>query len=72
LLPNFSQIILFTLSAFLVSPYKKSNIEIDENENKKFPYKLAKIVEGKKRYIEFWIWSNEENKLVRNRIFQQD
>ncbi|WP_338760160.1 site-specific integrase [Bernardetia sp. ABR2-2B] len=45
---------------------------MDENENKKFPYKLAKLVEGKRKYIEYWLWSIEKNKLVRIRITQKD
>jgi integrase len=45
---------------------------MSEKEIKKNPYRLAKIVEIKdKRYIEFYIWSIEKNKLLRRRVYDK-
>ncbi len=43
---------------------------MDKSENKKFPYKSAKFVDGKRPYVEFWIWDNEKKKLVRKRTYK--
>lgn len=47
---------------------------MDNNNKKNNPYKLAKIKETKegKKYIEFWAWSHQKNKLVRTRISDKE
>lgn len=48
--------------------YKKLGME--KSENKKFPYKPARFVNGKKPYIELHTWDNEKKKLVRKRTYK--
>ncbi len=48
--------------------YKKLGME--KSENKKFPYKAARFVNGKKPYIELHTWDNEKKKLVRKRTYK--
>ena len=43
---------------------------MDKSQNKKFPYKPAKFVDGKRPYVEFWVWDNEKKKLVRKRTYK--
>ncbi len=46
------------------------NLGMAQHENKKFPYKPARLVDGTKPYIEFYIWDNENKKLARKRIYK--
>lgn len=41
-----------------------------QHENKKFPYKSARFVDGLKKYVEFSVWDNEKKKLVRKRLYK--
>ncbi|WP_375562150.1 tyrosine-type recombinase/integrase [Bernardetia sp. OM2101] len=62
LLISFSIGFIITLDLF--------NLGMAKHENKKFPYKPAKLVDGVKKYVEFWVWSNETKKLIRKRLYK--
>jgi hypothetical protein len=71
LLPKNCQTLIFPNSFvpfIILELFNKKSV--DKNENKKFPYKLAKLVQAKKTYIEFWIWNNETKILQRKRYFK--
>ncbi len=46
------------------------NLGMAQHENKKFPYMPARLVNAKKPYIIFYVWDNENKKLVRKRTYK--
>lgn len=69
--PDCRQALIFLNSfSFLIAFDFYNKLGMAKHENKKFPYKPAKFVDGVKKYVEFWVWSNETKKLVRKRLYK--